>query len=64
MNREIRTAARSLLNGILIACTGFWFAGAALAAEESGANAGSSLEEVIVTATRRALAQTLARGGL
>jgi iron complex outermembrane receptor protein len=54
MNREIGFAARSLLGLVLVACVGIFVSGPARAQETSGAAGGNSLEEVIVTATRRA----------
>jgi iron complex outermembrane receptor protein len=56
MNRDRRIATRSFLSGVLIACAGIFVSGAALAQESSTPGAGPSgaLEEVIVTATRRA----------
>jgi iron complex outermembrane receptor protein len=60
MNRDRRYVIHSLLSGVLITCAGIFVSGAALAEESAGAPAAPSasptatLEEVIVTATRRA----------
>jgi iron complex outermembrane recepter protein len=56
MNRERRYATRSLPGGVVAACAIMLVAGAALADESAGAPGATTgaLEEVIVTATRRA----------
>src|SRR3984957_14241866 len=56
MNRERRYSTRSLQGGLVVGCALVVVAGAALADESAGAPAATSgaLEEVIVTATRRA----------
>src|ERR1700733_9187586 len=60
MVREKRYSARSLLSGVLVAFAGILVSGAALADESGaaqttpGATPSGGLEEVIVTATRRA----------
>src|SRR3984885_14950045 len=56
MNRDRRFAVHSLLSGVLVTCAGIFVSGAALAQESAtpSATPTGTLEEVIVTATRRA----------
>jgi iron complex outermembrane recepter protein len=60
MNRDRRYATRSFLSGVLVTCAGIFVSAATLAEESAGAPVTPSayptatLEEVIVTATRRA----------
>jgi iron complex outermembrane receptor protein len=56
MNRDRRYAIHSFLSGVLVTCAGIFVSGAALAQESSTPSASptGTLEEVIVTATRRA----------
>src|ERR1700688_4980196 len=60
MNRDRRYATHSFLSGVLVTCAGIFVSAATLAEESAGAqttpsaNPSGTLEEVIVTATRRA----------
>jgi iron complex outermembrane recepter protein len=56
MNRDRRNAIHSLLSGVLVTCAGIFVSGVALAQESATPSASptGTLEEVIVTATRRA----------